>query len=299
MSLRILDWFGLDLTCQSGTAKKHRREGTCPFLSGRCTKTFNDRTTSGVCTVAMASDDTPVIICPNRLYASDYAVLHDVVEIVFGEGHTLIRPDDHSKVEHDGTYVVAFGKNFGKELRLPSRQSGGGYFVDWVLARIDADGDLNEFVAVEVQSIDTTGTYRPEVEVLRKGRTDVANSKAGLNWENVNKRILPQLIYKGHVLRREALCKKGLFFVTPEAVYRRIDARLGGTLVPYDNLQPGSISFLWYQLAAPRPDGIRPLSLAGQFSTTVDQVVVAFGSPVNLPPAGVYEAAIREVLNEL
>lgn len=247
----------------------------------------------------MATNDTSVIICPNRLYASGYAMLQDVVGVAFGKGHTLIRPHDHSKVEHDGTYVVAFGKNFGRELRLPSRQSGGSYFVDWVLAKIDADGGLDEFVAVEVQSIDTTGSYRPEVQALRKGHTDVTNSKAGLNWENVNKRILPQLIYKGHVLRREALCKKGLFFVTPEAVYKRIDARLGGSLLSYDNLQPGSISFLWYQLAAPQSDGMRPLSLAGRFSTTVDQVVVAFSSPVNLPPAGVYEAAIREILNEL
>ena len=43
-------------------------------------------------------------------------------------------------------------------------------------------------------------------------------SNAGMNWENVNKRILPQLIYKGHVLRREELCRKGLFFVCPKHV---------------------------------------------------------------------------------
>ncbi len=94
--------------------------------------------------------------------------------------------------------MVALGKYFGKELRLPGRGARGGYFVDWALPRIDSSGALGS--RVEVQSIDTTGTFRPEVELLRAGHRSVPPSKAGLNWENVNKRILPQLIYQGHVL---------------------------------------------------------------------------------------------------
>ncbi len=48
------------------------------------------------------------------------------------------------------------------------------------------------------------------------GKPFTGYSKAGVNWENVSKRILPQLIYKGYVLRRERLCSKGLFFVCPK-----------------------------------------------------------------------------------
>jgi hypothetical protein len=110
---------------------------------------------------------------------------------------------------------------FGKELRLPSRGARGGYFLDWALARLDASGALAEFVAVEVQSIDTTGICRPEVELLRVGHAKVPASKAGLNWENVSKRILPQLICNGHILRREPLCRKGLFFFPPPATSRQ------------------------------------------------------------------------------
>ena len=51
-----------------------------------------------------------------------------------------------------------------------------------------------------------------------------------MNWENVNKRILPQIIYKGHVLRLEERCTKGLYFVCPKQVYSRIRERLGGNL---------------------------------------------------------------------
>ena len=121
-------------------------------------------------------------------------------------------------------------------------------------------------------------------------------STAGFNWENVNKRILPQLIYKGHVLRRERLCKHGLFFVCPQPVYNRIRERLGGNLLAY-NLQPGSLSLMWYDVGAAVTEGqSRELEFKGRFTTTVDQIALAFTSPSNLPDENVYEAAIRAEL---
>ena len=84
---------------------------------------------------------------------------------------------------------------------------------------------------------------------------------SNLSFENIDKRILPQLITKGHVLRREPLCTKGLFFICPSAVHDRIMTRVG----KLDNypIQSGS---------------------------------VAFSSPKYLPPQGVYEEAIRKAL---
>ena len=79
----------------------------------------------------------------------------------------------------------------------------------------------------EGQTIDTTGNYRTAREALLKDREIIADT-VGLNWENVSKRIIPQLIYKGQVLQREELCKTGLFFVCPQPVYERVLNRLGG-----------------------------------------------------------------------
>ena len=115
----------------------------------------------------------------------------------------------------------SFRQRWGKELRLPNRGSRGAYFVDWVLARLDASGELIDFVAVEVQSIDTTGNYRAEREAYLESRPFASTSTAGFNWENVNKRILPQIIYKGHVLRQEPLCQKGLLLHLPWARLRK------------------------------------------------------------------------------
>lgn len=295
MALKVVEWFGHDLQDWSKPAIAHRESETCPFLQAPCTKLFSDRSRSGACSVSIHGAAQPVVICPNRLYASKYTVLQDVATMAFGPNCTIIHPGEYEKVAHDGSFVVAFGKRFGKELKLPRREGRGGYFVDWILARIGKNSQLAEFVAVEVQAIDTTGSYGPEVRALRAGSRTVGTSQAGLNWENVNKRILPQIIYKGHVLRRENLCTKGLFFICPTAVYERIASRLGGTLLPYQNLQPGSVTFMWYGLRAFQ-GGDRPLVGQGQFSTTVDQVALGFTAPTNLPPPGVYEEAIRKEL---
>lgn len=168
--------------------------------------------------------------------------------------------------------------------------------MDWVLAHLSAKGELMNFVAVEVQSIDTTGNYRRERETYLKEESFQGKSTAGFNWENVNKRILPQLIYKGHVLRQEPLCQKGLFFVCPTPVYGKISERLGGGLRPY-SLQPGSLTIMWYDIGEPVPLGSqRELVSVGQFTTTIDQVALAFTAPSNLPPPQVYENAIRASL---
>jgi hypothetical protein len=128
------------------------------------------------------------------------------------------------------------------------------------------------------------------------GKPFIGYSKAGMNWENVSKRILPQLIYKGHVLRRERLCSKGLFFVCPKPVKDKIVQRLGGSLLDY-GLQPGALTFRWYDIGPDKGEGSpRDIVFGGQLTTTVDQVATAFTSPTNLPEAGVYQQAIESEL---
>jgi hypothetical protein len=148
------------------------------------------------------------------------------------------------------------------------------------------------------QSIDITGNYRGEREAYLHEQIFSGASTAGFNWENVNKRILPQIIYKGHVLRQEPLCQKGLFFVCPTPVYQKISERLGGGLRPYP-LQPGSLTIMWYDIGDDAPaGGSRALRNVGQFTTTIDQVALAFTAASNLPPGQVYEKAIRASLTQ-
>jgi len=295
MSVRIVELFGFSPADSSEAAVTHRSDFRCPFLRDRCTKTLSDGIVSGVCTIKQVNSG-PIICCPVRLYASDYLILLDIATEVFGEGARLVLGSQSPDSLRDGKSVAVFGKRWGRELHLPQRGGIGSYFVDWILALLSPDGSLKEFVAVEVQAIDTTGNYRAEREAHMRGAPFEGQSEAGVNWENVSKRILPQLIYKGHVLRRERLCKKGLFFVCPTPVYQKILARLGGTLLGYGQ-QPGALTFRHYDLGPDLGQGLhRDLVLGGQMTTTVDQVATAFTSPTNLPDAGVYQKAIEAEL---
>lgn len=298
MALNIVELFGYAPEDHSRDALQFRSERSCPFIKDRCTKRFNSGERSGVCTVKPATSEA-VVCCPNRLYADDYQVLLDVAESAFGRGVRLISGIGFDRGANTGRCAVVFGKRWGKELRLPARRKRAAYFVDWILALIGNDGQLEEFVAVEVQSIDTTGNYRAEWAAYMAGESYPSRSKAGLNWENVSKRILPQLIYKGHVLRREPLCQKGLFFICPTAVYERINERLGGRLLGGYQPQPGSLTFRWYGLEELGASSAhRSLVFQDQFTTTVDQIALAFSAPSNLPPAGVYEEAILGQLRD-
>lgn len=302
MALKILEFFGYEPL--SAESKKFASQGKCPFLNSDCIKPDH-----GACSVIQVTSDDPVICCPHRLYGNDYQLLSDISLSAFGSECEILFPQDvinrHQSQSLNGTEVAVFGRKWGKELPLPrptGSKSKSKYYVDWVLAKISKDGNLSDFVAVEVQTIDTTGNYsdqskqyfNEELYTDTQGRSP-GYSDAGLNWENVNKRILPQVIYKGHVLRREEKCKKGLFFVCPNEVYKRIKDRLGGDMHEYP-IGQGTITFLSYDLEQSSTIRPTPVKQCDKFTTTVDQVALAFTSPRNLPDGGVYEAAIQNSL---
>lgn len=300
MTTTIYEFFGYRSVDHSAAAIDHAERARCPYIDDTCTKTLRDGTIAGVCTLKPATSGA-VICCPIRLYAEDYRILRDVADMAFGPGLSLkAGASAVYEARRTGSEVVAvFGKRWGGELHLPQRQGTGAYFVDWILARLDANGELMEFVAIEVQSIDTTGNYQDARRDLLDSSRRVTTATAGFNWENVNKRILPQLIYKGNVLQREQLCLKGLFFITPTPVFDRVMNRLGGqsVLLPYP-LQSSSITFMSYGLdekayASGQP---LPLVLQNTHTTNIGQVAQAFAGPGVMPPQDVYRTAIRDAL---
>ena len=301
MSGTISEFFGYPVEDRSAEALRAAASMSCPILGMPCAKTLSrDGTRSGVCAIRQKTKTTPdVICCPIRLYADEYALLKTISAEVFGSRMKLYAGRiavDRAKME--GGAVAVFGHRWGGELRLPKRKGSGSYFVDWVLAKLDAVGVLEEFVAVEVQTIDTTGSYRNARLSLLHDRKVVADT-VGLNWENVSKRILPQLIYKGQVLQREDLCRKGLFFVCPTPIFTRVIDRLGGIeKLPTFSPQPASVHFIAYDYAAAGdtpPGVIKALGIANRHDTTVYKVQEAFSS-ISLPEANVYQKAIVQAL---
>lgn len=303
MALRVVEFFGY--APLDPAASQYVQHRWCPFVDQRCIKPGH-----GACSVQLLSMSDPVICCPNRMYGDDLRILTEIAHDAFGVGAELVTPGElTSRLRGQrvmGREVVAFGRYSGGELSLPrppGASSGRNYYVDWILVKTDPQGGVSDLLAVEVQSIDTTGSYVSQAHAFFRqvpfvdgmGRSP-GYSGAGMNWENVNKRILPQIIYKGHVLRREAKCSKGLYFVCPTQVYERILDRLGRRLHSY-RPGPGTITFRSYGLTVHSGTGQpSPLVFENQFTTTVDQVALAFSAPMHLPPENVYEFAVTAAL---
>jgi len=202
----------------------------CPFLGATCVKWDREaRIHTGICTVNGPTGEhgrSEVIACWGRLYAEDYKVLRVVSAETFGSLPFYLY-DDYLALPapRPDPVVVAIGKGHGKEIGFKDGEIASS--LDWVLAVFRA-GAVDQFIGLEVQSIDTTGNMRDnraDYATLHMTRTaiPIRDSGHGLNWANVWKRLIPQLILKGPALKSSALCKKGLFFVLPDEVYKRFE----------------------------------------------------------------------------
>ncbi|EIB0514492.1 restriction endonuclease, partial [Salmonella enterica subsp. enterica serovar Brandenburg] len=180
--------------------------GACPFLNKECVKINHDQTIIyGTCSVTSPYGD--VIICPNRLYANNYETLLKVSHDAFGVDIPFLTYGQfiEQRANHKDC-IIALGKNSGKEVQVGRALS-----MDWVLVRM-TDGQIKEYVGIEIQSIDITGNYRDAWHAYKNikptdDRNELPTSQHGLNWANVHKRLIPQIIRKGVVYSRSNYVK--------------------------------------------------------------------------------------------
>lgn len=296
----VFEWYGYAADDQTHTAATSAVNQSCPFVPPDCTKA------GGACSVHTGQEI--VSVCPKRFYFDNFRVMREIADEAFAQfpvargvdGLPTLVPGNTARATAAQTgqhQVGAFGQGWANsgEIKLPPAMPGGArYSVDFVLVVVDPAGDLQGFVPVEVQSIDTTNTYAPSIAGLAAGRQIVA-SNFGMNWENVNKRILPQLIVKGLMLQGERLCTTGIYFVTPESVFQRIMLRLGGLnrlrQIPQ---QPATITFLRFDQDVQNHVHGAPVPLRRLNPVTIStsDMSLAFISPENLPAAGAYEQKI-------
>lgn len=303
MPTKVLEFHGfppLSVESKAFAARKW-----CPFVDQKCKKSQS----GGACAL-QAPTAPPVIICPNRLYGDQFEVIGRIARETFGVDCDLLTDVQAETRRRDGTLngreVVVFGQGYSGEvgIKAPAADGETGSFkVDFLLTKIGADLQPLSIVAVEVQTIDTTNSYKKAstsyyAKQPHPSQWGEGGTNAGFNWENVTKRILPQIIYKGHALLREKLAMHGLFFVLPDPVLQKIRTRIGSALLEYPK-GPGTITFHSYQLAEEWEGAERPLVPVTEFTTTVEQIAFAFVSPQNLPPLGIYEDTLTAKLGAL
>jgi len=289
-SRRLIEVFGHAPNDITSKARKFWGLNACPFIARACTKYDHTNTICyGTCSVSNAGQD--VIICPNRLYANDYETIRHVSEDAFGNLPFMLF-DEYLKKESDSlNCVVALGQNSGREVKL-SKMS-----MDWVLAHIK-NGNLIEYVGIEVQSIDITGNYRDAWYAARDKKSVIPASAHGLNWANVHKRLMPQIIRKSLVYSKSALVKNGLYFIVPEPVYQRFEEVIGSDIPTVSAPGNDVITVFTYDLGDPVAHGkIRNLRRNRMLKFKLDEFSARFISGPNLPAGNELDNKIRDILN--
>lgn len=227
----------------------------CPYLSKRCYKVrkSDPGTSIGSCTVLYGKPPVPTIICPARLI----------------ERRQIFTDCFHLLTQHEP----------GNELHIVSEISIPGGSVDHFLVSVTG-GKVIDFVGIEIQTLDTTGTVWPERQRLVRELgipriDDVENSDKsfGMNWKMTAKTILVQMHHKiktfEHVNKKLVLIVQDCFFAYMNREFKfdhlRNPARIGDSMHIHAyrmNLQSG---------------GDFRLSMASRLSTSAEGLATCLG----------------------
>jgi hypothetical protein len=174
----VVEFFGHSADKPGQDWSRTVQKQQCVFLGKKCYKVrkSDPDTAIGSCTVLYGRPPEPIIICPRRLI----------------ERRQIFTDCFHLLTTHEP----------GNEFHIVPEVSVPGGTVDYFLvsARI---GKVKDFVGIELQTLDTTGTVWPErqrlLKKLRVPRNDTAensNKPYGMNWKMTAKTILVQMHHK-------------------------------------------------------------------------------------------------------
>lgn len=264
----------------------------CPFVGLECSKWNHDKTIClGVCSVS-SPNGKDCVVCPRRFYGNHYRVLEVVSNDVFGEIPFLTFQEYVEQRESIDECVVALGHDSGREVGRGLNMS-----MDWVLAHVK-DVTLVDYTGIEVQSIDITGNYRDNWYAYKniESATVIPSSEHGMNWANVHKRLIPQLIRKGIVYSRSNYVKVGLNFIVPDVVFQKFEEILGDMTLQ-TNTSPNNLTVYTYDLSDVVEEGkIRELILNRKLTFNLEEFSQRFISGPNLPSGDVLDNDIKSII---
>ncbi|MDO8531398.1 MAG: NotI family restriction endonuclease [Dehalococcoidia bacterium] len=174
----VVELFGMSAEKQDEDWNEIVQEQQCPFLGKRCYKVrkSDPNTSIGSCTVLYGRPPEPIIICPTRLM----------------QRRQIFTDCFHLLTTHEP----------GNELHIVPEVSVPGGSVDYFLVSAKG-GKVKDFVGIELQTLDTTGTVWPErqrllkkLSVPRNDNAEESDKPYGMNWKMTAKTILVQMHHK-------------------------------------------------------------------------------------------------------
>lgn len=282
----LAEIFGYAPDDTSEAARRQWKSQKCPFVDGICIKhshaTGGFSQVYGTCSVHNKSKrtDEEIITCAQRLYSDNYSTLKAVTRDALGVTLPHLTMNDYAAHKNAGTlpvdFIVMIGRGSGKEVAL-SKPDVIDLSLDWIFARVSSD-ELLSVIPCEVQSMDTTGNYCANWEAYRDELPEIPDSQHGINWANVWKRLIPQLILKGAVASTSNLCQYGHYFILPERVYLQFE-KIVGRVPSVREAGRGVMSVMTYSLGSQVQFGsIRQLEYRRSARAETAQFAQAFGS---------------------
>jgi len=251
----VLELFGHSAHDSSVKWKSIVKGQQCPFLGKTCYKVRkSDPSTSiGSCTVLYGRPPEPVIICPTRLI----------------ERKQIFTDCIHLLTTHEP----------GNEFHIVSEVSIPGGSVDYFLVSAKG-GKVKDFVGIELQTLDTTGTVWPERQRLlkklgvpRKDDGEKSQKTCGMNWKMTAKTILVQMHHK---IRTFEHVHKKLVLVIQDKFLAYMSREFNFTHLTFPAVIGDAVHFHAYQMFL-QDDRSYKLMLQSRLSTDADGVGICLG----------------------
>jgi len=303
----LCELFGYAPDDTSEQARRQWKSQKCPFVGNTCIKHSHPQEGSvvvyGSCSVVNRTKNgiEEIIICPQRLYTNGYESLRRVAWDALQAEPPLLMAEEYSRLKRAKSlpddFVVVLGQHSGKEIIL----SNPGFIslsLDWVMVHVVA-GKIGLIIPCEVQSIDITGNYRANWDAYSRELPLVPDSKHGMNWANVWKRLIPQLILKGSIASTSQFCQQGMYFIVPDRVYRQFEQVIGEVAGPVAP-ERGVLTVMTYDLGPVVPFGtIRSLVPRRTIRMRLVDFAEAFASGKQLPSGSQLDEKVGEALANL
>ena len=173
---QVVELFGVSTTRRRKDWKKIAHKQCCPYLNKTCIKIRKSQPeiSIGTCSVLYGRAERPIVICPYRLL-------------------------ERRQVFTDCLHLLSTHEP-GNELHIVPEVSVPGGSVDYFLVSA-REGKVKDFVGMELQTLDTTGTVWParqqfleSVKAIKS--VDSIGKTFGMNWKMTAKTILIQLHHK-------------------------------------------------------------------------------------------------------
>ena len=196
---KISEFFGLYCNNTELNFREAMDSQICPYTNRICTKMRKSDPDIKIGTCSVKYQNKDVIICPFRLL-------------------------EHNQIFIDCLHLLTMHEPGNELYLIPEVQIPGGH-VDYFLVSAK-DGKVKDFIGIELQTMDTTGTVWPERQKflneqgIQVSPEDLSAKKSfGMNWKMTLKTILIQMHHKSETFEH---LNKHLVLIIQKPLYEHM-----------------------------------------------------------------------------